>query len=621
MAAAARARAFAALACVAALAAGACAAPGGVRHDDVQAARARAAPEVGGTRAATTRAVHGPAMVVTAHRLATEAALSVLAEGGGAVDAAIAAQWVLNVVEPQSSGIGGGGFLLHYERAGGGRVRAYDGRETAPAAMDGRAFLDADGHPRGFFEAADSAMAVGVPGLVRMLGLAHSRHGRLPWARLFAPAIAVADAGFAVSPRLSASIAAASGRLGRRPATAALFLREDGSAPPPGAWLRNPALAESLRRLAADGPEALYQGPIAEAIVAAVGTGPKPGPMSRTDLAAYAAVEREPLCAAIRELRVCGVPPPSSGGVGVLQVLGILARFPPTKGGADGAPDAPSAHRIVEAMRLAYADRGRYLRDPAFGPVPVEGLLAPSYLASRAGLIDPRRARAEFLPGRPAGVFADPGADAARPRDSTTHLSIVDASGDAVALTSSIEQAFGSAIVAGGFLLNNQLTDFSFRTRDAAGRLLANRVEPGKRPRSTMAPTMVFTGDGRLLAVLGSPGGSNIIAYVARALVALIDWRLDPAEAMSGPHLVGREGRTVHVEAGSRFDALAAGLVELGHVVRRVELTSGLNAIVADCWAWPGATNPESCAPAWGWTGVADPRREGFAAAPARAGN
>lgn len=530
-------------------------------------------------------------MVVTAHPLATAAALEMLRAGGGALDAAVAAQMVLNVVEPQSSGIGGGGFLLHYAAAG-REVMAYDGRETAPTAAGPERFLDPSGAPLPFAEAMVGGASVGVPGLLAMLEMAHRDHGRLPWGRLLDPAIRLAEAGFPVSPRLHALLAGER-HLAGNAAARALFFDTGGAPLAEGALLRNPELARVFRRIAREGSGAFYRGSLAGEMAAAVRGHPtRPGDLSEADLAAYRAQRRPALCRTYRGYRVCGMPPPSSGGVTTLQILGLLERLAPLPEG----PMAPlAAHRFAEAGRLAYADRARYLADADFVPVPVAGLLDPDYLARRAALVDDGFSLGRAPAGEPpaAGLRAM-GQEAERP--STTHLSIVDGEGNGVALTSSIENAFGSRILVRGFLLNNQLTDFSFLP-GSLGRPVANRVEPGKRPRSSMAPTLVFDARGRLYALLGSPGGSRIINYVARALTALLDWRLPPQQVVALPHVGSRNGDT-ELERGTQAEALAAPLRARGHPIAIVDMTSGLHLIVRGDG---------------GWLGAADPRREGQA--------
>ncbi len=531
-------------------------------------------------------------MVVTANAHATEAGVAMLKAGGSAVDAAIAAQLVLNLVEPQSSGIGGGGFLLHCA-ADGGRVLAYDGRETAPAAARPDRFRTPDGQAMPFRDAMVGGLSVGTPGLLAMLDAAHRAHGRLPWARLFEPAIRLAETGFPVSPRLR-RLLAADPFLPADPEARALFYDAAGQAPPVGAILRNPALAAVFGTLARDGATAFYHSPLAAEMVAAVRGHPtRPGDLTEADLAAYRPTVRAAVCGPYRGYRVCGMPPPSSGGVSVLQILGLLSRYPQP----GPSPLHPlAAHRFAEAGRLAHADRARHLADPDYVDVPVERLLDPAYLRARAHLIDDGRSLGQARPGE--FESAPPLAPAVGPeRPSTSHLSVVDAEGNAVALTSSIQAAFGSRVMVRGFLLNNQLTDFAFDP-EAAGQRAANRVEGGKRPLSSMAPTLVFDPQGRLYAVLGSPGGGRIINYVARALTALIDWRLPPGEVVALPHLGSRNGPT-ELERGTAAESLAVTLEEIGHAVKLEDMTSGLHLIVRD---------------AKGWLGAADPRREGEAA-------
>ena len=548
----------------------------------------------GWTPKSVARAPHD--MVVAAHPLAVRAGAETLARGGSAVDAAIAAQMVLNVVEPQSSGIGGGGFMLHLEGRR-GALAAYDGRETAPAAADSRMFLGSDGRPRPFFDLVDSGLSVGTPGLLRMLEMAHSRHGRLPWSELFDPAIRLAEEGFQVSPRLHLSIARSARRICARPAAAALLLEPGGCTPRAvGSVMRNPELARSFRAIAAGGADAFYEGPIAQAVAAAVRAHPeRPGRLSESDLAGYRARERSPVCGDHRGHRVCGMPPPSSGGIAVLQALAILQRFDL----AAHAPDSLDAvHLVSEAYRLAYADRERHVADSDFVPVPVAGLLDPAYLAARSALVHPRASMGVPAAGRPQGDAGHGEEPPRRRPPSTTHVSIVDREGNAVSMTSSIEHAFGSLLMAGGFMLNNQLTDFAFDEADASGRPLANRIQPGKRPRSAMAPTLVFGPDGRLEAVVGSPGGSVIIQYVTKTLLGLIDWRLDPQQAVDLPNYGALASATTLLERGTAVEALAPALRALGHRVVITDLNSGLHAIARD---------------REGWAGGADPRREGVA--------
>lgn len=551
-------------------------------------------------------------MVVAANPLATAAGVAILVRGGSAVDAAIAVQMVLNLVEPQSSGIGGGAFLLHYEAAT-TQIVSFDGRETAPAGVSPELFLQPDGRPLAFLDALDSGLSVGAPGVLRALELAHQRHGRLAWAVLFEPAIALAERGFPVSPRLHALITKELARIRAQSAAAAYFLAADGGAKPAGATLRNPELAATLRQIANGGADAFYRGPIAAAIVAAVQTNQnRPGKLSLDDLAGYQAVARAPVCGLYRiKYRICGMGPPSSGGITTLQTLGMLERFNLAQLGPDSVA---AVHLVSEAYRLAYADRARYIADPAFVDVPVAGMLARDYLASRAALIDPARSLGAPPAGVPTGAQLV-GIDGSAPLPGTSHLVVVDRAGNAVSMTSSIEQAFGSLQMVGGFLLNNQLTDFSFAPADQQGRPIANRVEPGKRPRSSMAPTIVLDTSGRLEAALGSPGGSNIIQYVTGTLIGLIDWRLNIAQALELPHFGAQTSPTTVLERGTALAAIAPQLEGRGHRVALLDQNSGLHAVTFNGRRGNGeaallAIDPDL----GGWIGAADPRREGLAA-------
>jgi len=528
-------------------------------------------------------------MAVTANAHATGAAVAVLRDGGSATDAAIAAALVLNVVEPQSSGIGGGGFLLHFDRATGTRD-AYDGRERAPAASDAALFLDASGRPMAFFDAVVGGRSVGVPGLLAMFELAHRDHGRLPWSRLFEPAITLAESGFPVSARLHALLAA-DPYLPSDPMARDVFYSPEGQALSVGTRLRNPALASVLREVATAGAGAFYTGPIAQAIVRRVRTAGNPGQLSLEDLATYRAQRLPVLCGSYRHHEVCGMPPPSSGGGTVLEILGILERFRM----AERVPASSFAlHLFAEASRVAFADRDAWYGDPATMPIEPSALLSPDYLERRTqGIAAGAAASSPVPPGSPRGLAASIGVTPERP--STTHVSIVDAAGNAVSLTASIENAFGSRTMVSGFLLNNQLTDFSFEPRDARG-LHPNRPGARRQPRSSMAPTLVFDGDGALYAVLGSPGGSHIINYVAQTLVGLIDWRMAPDVAIAMPHVSNRN-RVTEVEDTAQGRVLAAQLSDyFGDQVKLRDLTSGLHVIVRE---------------GEGWLGAADPRREG----------
>ncbi len=559
-----------------------------------------AAPAVAQTRVTNDRSVADRHvviakrdMVAAANPLAAEAGREMLRRGGNAIDAAVATQMVLNLVEPQSSGIGGGAFLLYWS-ARDRRVESYDGRETAPAAARPDRFLGPDGAPMPFMQAMIGGRSVGVPGTLRMLALAHRKHGRLPWAQLFEPAIHLAEDGFEISPRLHGMLADEK-NLGRFEPARSYFYDADGSAKPVGERLRNPALAATLRAIAQRGPDALYGGAIAEDIVTAVTHAPtSPGDLALSDLAAYHPKQRPPVCGEYRHYRICGMGPPSSGGSTVVAILGLLQRFDLQR---LKPMSADSLHLFAEAGRLAYADRDRYLGDSDFVPVPLAGLLDPRYLAARSRLIDPRQDHGRVEPGTPPSSHASiEGDGASLDLPSTSHFSIVDAAGDAVSMTTTIEHEFGSRIMVDGFLLNNELTDFSFRP-EVDGKPVANRVEPGKRPRSAMAPTLVFGPDGKLLLVIGSPGGPEIINYVALTLIAVLDWHMDVQAAIDLIHVGNRNGDT-EIETGPSGDAIAAELQARGHRVVRRELESGLHGIML---------TPR------GLEGGADPRREGVA--------
>ena len=585
-------------------------------------------------------------MAATANRHATNAAFEMLKSGGSAIDAAIAAQMVLGLTEPQSSGIGGGAFILYFDaghsagsdaRSGNraASVRAYDGRETAPAAAKADRFTGADGKLLSYASAVGSGLSVGVPGALRVMELAHKQHGKLPWARLFEPAINIALSGFALSPRLHTLLAR--DPLLRGDATAADYFYEiDASshpaarrpARPVGTVLRNPAYAATLRTIAREGADALYRGDIARDIVAAVRAHERPGDLSEADLAGYTARERVPVCGHYRSKRICGMPPPSSGGIAVLALLGMIERFDM----ASLRPDSLQAvHLFAEAGRLTFADRDHFIADPDMARVPVAGLLDTMYLKSRSALIKTDRSMGLAAHGMPPGVTTAFGTDATAEAEGTSHLSIVDAAGNAVAMTTTIESAFGARIMVRGFLLNNQLTDFSWIESggEPGNPAAANAVAGGKRPRSAMAPTFVFTpvlttasgatsasnlvtaplaataaaaanaprGAERLEFVLGTPGGPPIINYVAKALVGLIDWKLPLAETFALPHY-GNRNRATEIEKGTRIEALAQPLRALGHEISIGDFTSGYTGIAVT----PG-----------GLTGAVDPRREGTA--------
>lgn len=541
--------------------------------------------------------------VAAANPLATDAGYQVLKAGGSAVDAAVAVQMVLTLVEPQSSGIGGGAFLLH---ADGRAVEAFDGRETAPAASDEAMFLRPDGKPMPFIDAVVGGLAVGVPGTVRMLEMAHRQHGKLPWAQLFQPAIALAENGFAVSPRLN-TLLAAEQHLRKDPVAAAHFYDAGGKPWPVGHRLKNPALAQVLRGLAANGSAALHEGPVAQAMVDKVRQHPvQPGRLSLTDLAGYQPVKRQALCHDLtatdrRVYTLCGFPPPSSGALAIGQILGILTQTDAARFSlVGGVPSADWLHLYTEAARLAFADRGQYVADPAFVAAPGGdwlNLLAPDYLAQRARLIGPQTMKTA-TPGQPAGVRLSHAPMPDQPEYGTSHISIVDAQGRAVAMTTTIEDAFGSRQMVNGFLLNNELTDFSFAPRDAAGKPIANRVEPGKRPRSSMSPTLVFDkATGKLVMSGGSPGGAAIIHYTAKLLYGTLNWGLNAQQAIDLPNFGSNNGPTLLESKRFPADTVQA-LQARGHEVRQQDLTSGLQAI--------------QVLPAGGYFGGADPRREGI---------
>jgi gamma-glutamyltranspeptidase/glutathione hydrolase len=540
-------------------------------------------------------------MVVAAHPLAAAAGNSMLKAGGAAIDAAIAAQMVLTLVEPQSSGIGGGAFLLHFD---GKEVRAYDGRETAPAVADSSLFLDTEGKPLPFYDAVVGGRSIGVPGVLRMLELTHRRYGRLPWASLFEPAIRLAEDGFPVSRRL-ATLLQSEPHLRKDPVAAAYFYDAQGKPWPAGHRLTNPALAQVLREIAMYGAKAFYEGPIARDIVHKVKNHrTAPGLLTERDMLNYRAVVRQPVCSDYRQWTVCGMPPPSSGGIAVAQILGILSNtaikdHPPQQ----GRLQAQAVHLFSEAGRLAYADRNRYVADTDFVPLPggsVEPLIDERYLAWRATLIGPQ-SMGKAKPGHPLGIQMARGDDRSPELPSTSHLSVVDRYGNALAMTTSIEDAFGSRQMVHGFLLNNQLTDFSFTDSDEHG-LIANRVEGGKRPRSSMAPTLVFDKrTGKLVMAIGSPGGSAIINYVAKVLVGTLDWELDIQQAISLPNFGSRNGPT-ELEQDHTPPSLMDALQSKGHTLRLMPQTSGLHGISR---VTTGLGSK--------WLGGADPRREGIA--------
>jgi gamma-glutamyltranspeptidase/glutathione hydrolase len=553
------------------------------------------APERGTGFADAKRVETKSFMVAAANPLAADAGREVIAKGGNAIDAMVAVQTVLGLVEPQSSGLGGGSFLVYYDAAS-KTLTTFDGRETAPMEATPKLFLDAQGQPLKFMDAVVGGRSVGTPGTVRLLSEVHKRYGKSEWAGLFERAETLASEGFQVSPRLGSLLAAEGDRLKRYEGTRGYFFDAADAPLKTGALLKNPAYAETLKTIATGGADAFYKGPIAEAIVGAVREASgNPGVLSLADLANYRIKEREPVCASYRVLDVCGMGPPSSGAVAIGQMLGLVENFDLKALG----PQNPDSWRLIgDAQRLAFADREKYLADTDFVPSPIKGLLNKDYLGKRASLLDGTKALGAdaVKAGEPewdhAMLF---GRDAAIELPSTSHFVIVDRQGNVVSMTTTIENGFGSRLMVNGFLLNNELTDFSFKTHDGS-LTVANRVEPGKRPRSSMSPTIVMK-DGKPLLAIGSPGGSQIIGYVAQALIAYIDWGMPVERIVAQPHLINRFG-TYEVEAGTEAEKLVEPLKALGYEVKPGEMNSGLQAIEIT---------------ANGLAGSADPRREGVA--------
>jgi len=529
-------------------------------------------------------------MVAAANPLAAQAGREILAAGGSAVDAAIAVQLVLNLVEPQSSGISGGAFMVFWD---GKTMTTLDGRETAPAAAKPERFLGPDGTPMKFYDAVVGGRSVGVPGTLRLLETAHRNWGKLSWAQVIEPAARLAEEGFAISPRLNGLLTQEK-YLQSDPVARAYFYEADGKPKAVGTILKNPAFATTLRTIADKGADAFYTGEIAQDIVATLTGHPtNPGDMTLDDLKGYKVQERDALCGNYRSYRICGMGPPSSGQVAVQQIMGILE----TQDMASLKPGPDAVHWIAEAGRLAYADRALFLADPAFVNVPVKGLTDPGYLKSRAALIDPNKSMGKAKPGDPPFQKTFLWGPSEGIEFGTSHISIVDRDGNAVSMTTTIEDGFGARLMTkSGFLLNNELTDFSFATTED-GKPIANRVEAGKRPRSSMAPTIVLDGSGKLYAVVGSPGGSLIINYVAKTLVGILDWKLDPQVAADLPNVGSRNGPT-ELEAGTEAEGWKAALEAKGHEVKLIDQNSGIHAIVVT--------------PA-GLVGGADSRREGVA--------
>ncbi len=530
------------------------------------------------------------ALVSAAEGRAADAGTAMLEQGGSAADAAIATMLALTVIEPQSSGIGGGGFLIYHEP--GGRIVTLDGRETAPAVASARQFLGPDGKPLPQDVAATGGRSVGVPGNVALAAAAHRRWGRLPWAALFAPAIALAD-GYEVTPRMNRFIGYGASGLSRQPAAAALYLSPDGTPKPAGARIANPALAATLRQIAAGGEAAFYTGPVAAEIVDAVSHAPaNPTALTAADLAAYRARERPAVCGSYRTYRICGMGPPSSGGVAVLQILKQLERFDI---GGLGQDNPVAWHLFAESQRLAYADVYKWQGDADFVKVPVAGLTEPKYTAARSALISPTARIANVQAGQPAGA---PPRLPANDNDvpGTTNFVAADARGGVAAWTSTVERPFGSGLVAGGFVLNNELTDFNFAPGDKDG-LTANRVQPGKRPRSAMAPTLVMDSRGRVVLAIGGAGGITIIAQVAKTIIAVVDWKLSVQDAIAAPQLIAI-GDRFRIEKGTRLEAMRSAFEALGHAV-----------VVPDNPFLK--LNGAEQLPRGGWRGGADPRTDG----------
>jgi len=530
-------------------------------------------------------------MVAAANPYATQAGLDVLEAGGTAMDAAVAVQLVLNLVEPESSGIGGGAFLLYWD-ASEKKLLTYDGREKAPMSATPEYFFGADGGPMKWPDAVTGGLSVGVPGTLKLLETAHAEHGLKPWASLVQPAIDLSESGFPVSGKLAASIARAAERgLTTFEATKNYFFNDDGSPLEEGTVLKNPEFAASLTLIAEGGSTPFYTGEIAQAIIAAIGTPENTGQMTMEDLAAYEVIKRDPVCFDYRDYEVCGMGPPTSGGLTMGQILTMLSAHDLAAMG----PGAQAWHYYIEAAKLSYADRGLYMADSDFVDMP-EGLLNRNYLAGRASLIDPDKSMGKAEAGVPPWEEAQlRSPDTQLERPGTSHFVIADRYGNRVSITTTIETGFGSRVMAGGFLLNNELTDFSF-TPERDGKPVANRVEGGKRPRSSMSPTMVFR-DGRPYLLTGSPGGSRIINYVTQSVIAMLDWEMMPQSALNMGHVVNRNGKT-DLEEGTEAVDLQAELEAKGHEVNIRSLNSGLHAILIDGVRLYGG---------------ADPRRDGVA--------
>ena len=534
--------------------------------------------------------VFAKGMVSAADPRAAGAGVLMLRQGGNATDAAIATMLALTVVEPQSSGIGGGGFYV--ETNARGEVETIDGRETAPAAAHPKWFFK-DGKVMSFADAVPGGTSVGVPGNVALAAKAHRLHGHLPWAALFAPAIKLAKDGFVITPRFYGALKSSSATAAFTSEGRALYYGADGLPLPVGAVVKNPAMAATLEMIARQGPKAFYSGGNARAIIARLTSAPRnPAPMTTDDLAAYQAKDRTPVCAAYRQYRICGMGPPSSGATTVLAALGQLERFDLR---ALGQTSPTAWHLIAESQRLAYADRARYAADADFVAVPVAGMIDRQYLAARSALIDPAKSIPHVSAGVPPGAAGLSRADAPLAQEyGTSHIAVIDRDGNAVTYTSTIESAFGSGLMAGGYYLNNELTDFDMQP-ELAGRMVANRVEGGKRPRSSMSPTLVFGADGKLLLVVGAAGGATIPAQVIRAVIGVLDWDLPPQQALALPVIFAPGIETVFVEQGSSLEAMIPALVALGHAqVQARALPLKANAIAVSGGVLLGGADPRS---------------------------
>lgn len=529
-------------------------------------------------------------MVVAANKFASQAGYDILNKGGNAIDAAIAMQMVLNVVEPQSSGIGGGGFMLHYDNTA-KQLVAWDGRETAPASANEDRFM-VNGKPMPFFEAVNSGLSVGTPGLLKMLYDAHQESGKLAWVQLFEHAINLAENGFPISDRLHKLLSNNNG-LKENPSSFSYFYDANGSPWPVGHKLKNPQLAKTFKTIAYQGIEDFYAGNIAKNISFAVKNQKVSGDLSLKDLQNYTAIKTNALCTLYKQYKLCGMPPPSSGPLAVMQMLGILSHTPINKHKPDSAL---AVHYFSEAGRLAFADRGHYVADPMFVDVPVAALVDKNYLKQRAALISDSKSMGTATAGNPIDTLTKLGQDNSIEVPATTHLSVVDGNGNIVSMTSSIESAFGSKILVDGFLLNNELTDFAFNPTDNKGIKVANRVEPNKRPRSSMAPMIIFKDDSPYM-VIGSPGGSAIINYVAKAILGVLDWNLDIQQAIDLPNYGSRNYQT-ELETNRSITNLSQELELMGHDVAEKDFPSGLHGIVIKNGLLQGG---------------ADPRREGQA--------